>query len=102
MNHLTRQFLITGEVQGVGYRAFACRAAAGLGVTGWTRNLGDGRVEVLAQGAADPLARFEARLREGPPHGRVDDVATSARADVTEVFTEFEQRKDGAEPCTAV
>ncbi len=61
-----RRYLVRGSVQGVGYRAFAVRAANTAGVEGWTRNLDDGRVEVYA--VADPgiLSDFEGLLRRGP------------------------------------
>lgn len=61
-----RRYLISGRVQGVGFRYFAQRAARDLGVTGWARNLDDGRVEVHANGALKGLGEFEARLRKGP------------------------------------
>ena len=61
-----RRYLISGRVQGVGFRYFAERAAGELGVTGWARNLDDGRVEVHANGTARQLDDFEARLRMGP------------------------------------
>jgi acylphosphatase len=66
-----RRFLISGHVQGVGYRDFARRAAREVGVTGWARNLDDGRVEVHANGKAERLEDFEARLRQGPRFGEV-------------------------------
>jgi len=61
-----RRFLISGRVQGVGYRYFAERSAHQTGVTGWARNLDDGRVEVHANGTAAQLDDFEGRLRVGP------------------------------------
>jgi acylphosphatase len=61
-----RRFLISGRVQGVGYRNFAERSAQEAGVTGWARNLDDGRVEVHANGTSGQLEDFEARLRQGP------------------------------------
>jgi acylphosphatase len=62
-----RKYLISGRVQGVGFRYFAQRAARELGVTGWARNLDDGSVEVHANGSRKQLDDFEARLRKGPP-----------------------------------
>jgi acylphosphatase len=53
-------------VQGVGYRDFAQRAATGLGLTGYTRNLDDGRVEVYAVGSPDKLSQFASMLHSGP------------------------------------
>jgi acylphosphatase len=61
-----RRWYISGRVQGVGYRYFAQRAAAALGLSGHARNLDDGRVEVYASGPSEALAEFSARLREGP------------------------------------
>ena len=66
-----KRFLISGRVQGVGFRYFAVRAARDLGVTGWARNRSDGRVEVHANGSLSQLSDFEARLRMGPPHADV-------------------------------
>jgi len=74
------RFLMSGLVQGVGYRFFAVRAARGLGISGFARNLPDGRVEVVAQGSSDALDRFEKALRLGPPGGRVQAVETSDAA----------------------
>jgi len=68
------RYLVSGRVQGVGYRYFIARQAAGLGVAGWVRNLPDGRVEALAQGDEPALAAFEGRLWEGPPSARVTAV----------------------------
>jgi acylphosphatase len=53
-------------VQGVGYRYFVLRAADRLGVSGYARNLPDGRVEVVAEGAEEALARLEDEMRRGP------------------------------------
>jgi acylphosphatase len=75
-----RRFLISGRVQGVGYRYFAKRSAHETNVTGWARNLDDGRVEVHANGAADQLEDFEARLRQGPRFSDVRSVESSDAA----------------------
>jgi acylphosphatase len=72
-----RRFLISGRVQGVGYRYFAERSAHETGVTGWARNLDDGRVEVHANGTAERLEDFEARLRQGPHFSDVRSVESS-------------------------
>ena len=61
-----RRWLIGGRVQGVGYRYFAQRAAAERGLTGYARNLDDGRVEVYAVGPEDKLSEFAGILRQGP------------------------------------
>ncbi|MGB9667756.1 MAG: acylphosphatase [Thermosulfidibacteraceae bacterium] len=66
--------LISGKVQGVYYRANACEVAKRLGITGWVRNLPDGRVEVVAEGEEDVLKNFIAWCWEGPPLARVENV----------------------------
>ena len=70
----TRRFLVTGRVQGVGYRAFAARAARALRLSGGAANLEDGRVEVVAKGPQHALDRLEAALSEGSRFARVDHV----------------------------
>lgn len=69
-----RRFWVSGQVQGVGYRYFAVRAARELKLKGWVRNLPDGRVEAYAVGPSRLLEDFEARLRLGPPAGEVRGV----------------------------
>lgn len=69
-----RRFLISGRVQGVGYRYFAEQSAHETGVTGWARNLDDGRVEVHADGNKKQLDDFEGRLRQGPRFADVRSV----------------------------
>jgi acylphosphatase len=61
-----RRWFVGGRVQGVGYRWFAQQNASLLGLTGYARNLDDGRVEVYAAGPKDALDDFAARLRHGP------------------------------------
>ena len=61
-----RRWLVRGRVQGVGYRYFAQKVAAGLGLTGYARNLDDGRVEVYAVGLGEKLEEFAGRLHQGP------------------------------------
>jgi len=74
-----RQYLISGRVQGVGYRAFAAHAARQVNVAGWVRNLADGRVEVHAAGTRGQLDSFEGWLRKGPRFADVRSVqATEA------------------------
>ena len=67
--------LISGWVQGVGFRWFAERHAKAHGVDGWVRNLHDGRVEVFAQGDKGALDAFCESLREGPGYGQPDDLS---------------------------
>lgn len=75
---------VEGRVQGVGYRFFAARAARDLGIGGWVRNLPDGRVEALVRAdVPEALEAFLARLREGPPHSRVERVEVRSAAEDT-------------------
>ena len=69
-----RRCLVCGHVQGVFFRASTRERALTLGVTGYARNLRDGRVEVLACGPADAVAALCGWLSEGPPGARVTDV----------------------------
>jgi acylphosphatase len=75
-----RHFLVTGRVQGVFYRASTQQAAQRLGLSGWVRNLSDGRVELLACGSETALAELEKWLWQGPANARVErvDVAEAA------------------------
>jgi acylphosphatase len=68
------QAFVSGKVQGVSYRGFVLRAARDLGLTGWVRNLYDGRVEVLAEGEKTKLEALLGRLAAGPPAARVEDI----------------------------
>ena len=69
-----RRFLVSGRVQGVGFRYFTQDIARLEGLTGTVRNLPDGRVEAVAHGDGESLRRFEAALRRGPSHARVEHV----------------------------
>jgi acylphosphatase len=71
---VARRFVVSGRVQGVGFRYFTQDTARREGVTGWVRNLPDGRVEALAEGDADAVTRLERALRTGPRGARVDRV----------------------------
>jgi len=68
------RYLVSGRVQGVGYRYFVLREAERLGVAGFARNLSDGRVEVIAEGAEEVLAELESRLKSGPSFAAVAGV----------------------------
>ncbi len=70
--------VVTGRVQGVGYRASCARALAPLGVAGTVRNRPDGSVEVIVEGTAEQLAAAEAWCRQGPPYSKVVAVAVTS------------------------
>ena len=65
---------IVGRVQGVGYRVFALREAARLGLAGFVANEHDGSVRVVAEGDRSTLDALLVRLEEGPPASIVDRV----------------------------
>ncbi|MGA8028504.1 MAG: acylphosphatase [Bryobacteraceae bacterium] len=69
-----KRLLIRGDVQGVGFRFFAQRKANELGLSGWARNLDDGRVEVYAVGPPHRLNDFAAALHVGPRMASVRSV----------------------------
>src|SRR5713101_4473916 len=71
---VARKFFIKGDVQGVGFRFFAQRAAARHQVVGYVKNLDDGRVEVLAEGPAQQVEAFKHELATGPRFSAVDHV----------------------------
>jgi acylphosphatase len=80
-----RRFYVSGSVQGVGYRHFARRVAEQLGLSGYAKNLSDGRVEVLAVGSAAQMSALRAELRQGPRHALVeglDEMDAGLDADV--------------------
>jgi acylphosphatase len=68
---VARRFTISGRVQGVGFRWFTKDVADREGVTGWVRNLPDGRVEALVEGDTDAVTRVERSLRMGPRGARI-------------------------------
>ena len=77
MNDEAARWVVAGRVQGVGFRWFAVRLAQRVGVAGWVCNLADGRVEVVARGSAQALARLDEGLRTGPRLARVERVEKS-------------------------
>lgn len=85
---IARRALVTGRVQGVGFRFFAERAARETGVRGWVRNLPDGRVETVAEGEENAVAGYLEKIRRGPFGGSVDDLQVEERP--PEGFQRFE------------
>jgi acylphosphatase len=77
---VARRFVVSGRVQGVGFRWFVLDAASVENLTGWVRNRPDGDVEIVAEGEAESMERFERAIRGGPARARVDDVDTDILA----------------------
>ena len=71
---VARRYVVSGRVQGVGFRYFTQAAAVRHGVRGWVENLPDGRVAIGAEADAEALDRFERDIHCGPPGARVDRV----------------------------
>jgi len=71
---VARRVIVSGRVQGVGFRYFAHEVASREGVKGWVRNLPDGRVEAYVEGEAEAVTRVERALGQGPRSARVDAV----------------------------
>jgi acylphosphatase len=71
---MSRRFVVTGRVQGVGFRFFSEAAAQREGLSGFVRNRHDGAVEAEVEGDAEAVERFELAIRRGPPASRVDAV----------------------------
>ncbi len=72
-----RRFILSGRVQGVGFRWFVQDIASFEGLSGWVTNLPDGRVEVWAEGESDAVERLERQIRRGPGQARVERVEVS-------------------------
>jgi len=83
MDKIARHALVSGRVQGVGFRHHTKVRARELGLAGWVRNQADGRVEVWAEGEARAVEALVEWLRRGPPAARVEalDLADKVPAD---------------------
>ena len=73
-----RRVLVSGQVQGVGFRWHTVERARALGVGGWVRNLPDGRVEAWIEGPSGAVEAMLAWLADGPAHARVDGLEPHA------------------------
>jgi len=71
---IARRFIVSGRVQGVGFRYFALDAARREGLHGYVTNQDDGTVEVVAEGESESIERFERAVRRGPSRARVEQV----------------------------
>ncbi|WP_071396151.1 acylphosphatase [Bacillus tuaregi] len=80
--------IVSGKVQGVGYRYFSQMKAVQYGVTGWAKNLADDSVEIIAVGSKDQLDPFVEELRIGNPFSKITDMEIT-ESEVTENFHSF-------------
>lgn len=76
MAKICQQVFVSGKVQGVWFRQSTKEQALKQGVTGWAKNLSDGRVEILLCGEETAVAKVQSWLLEGPELARVDKVVT--------------------------
>ncbi len=85
---VARRLVIGGLVQGVGFRWFTKDAAQREGLTGWVRNLPNGRVEAFVEGEAEAVTRLERAMRQGPGGARVRTVTVDDE-DATGAYKDF-------------
>ncbi len=93
-----QHLIVEGRVQGVGFRHFVKAQADALNLFGWVRNLCDGRVEALAQGENQNLAKLVEHLSQGPVRAKVKRVE-ARKIDLQAGIKEFEIVEDGEGPC---
>ncbi len=82
------RLIIRGRVQGVGFRFFASRVANSLGLKGFVRNLGNGSVEIVAEGPKEMLEKLLSRARDGPSTAEVESAEVEWGKETKE-FTAF-------------
>lgn len=87
MANVCKRALVKGVVQGVWYRGSTQRQAQRLGITGWAKNLPDGRVEVLMCGSEAAVTELIVWLHEGSPAARVE--AVDVQTDIWQEFDNF-------------
>jgi len=85
-----KRFYVTGSVQGVGFRFFAQRAATRLGITGYVKNIPDGRVEVYAIGQPPQLEALRSELNRGPRSASISEIVEEAAEKMQEHLDRFE------------
>ncbi len=68
------RIFVLGRVQGVFYRDSTRKWASSKGLTGWVKNLPDGRVEALVEGEKEDIQALVGQMREGPPMARIDNI----------------------------
>jgi acylphosphatase len=94
---LRKHWFVSGRVQGVSFRAFTYESATDLKVTGWVRNLTDGRVEIVAEGNEKAINQLLEKVRKGPTAARVEAVK-EAKADEKEKLADHFEIRDSAPP----
>ena len=93
-----QHIIIEGLVQGVGFRFFTKTSAEKLKLTGWVRNLADGRVEAFIQGESMALDQMVEHLRRGPQRGRGEKLM-NRKIGLQDNVNDFQIVESGEEPC---
>ncbi|MEA1893622.1 MAG: acylphosphatase [Euryarchaeota archaeon] len=88
----TTHIIVTGRVQGVGFRYFTVRCANDLGLCGWVRNLPDGSVEIAIQGPSEKIEEMTGRLRQGPGAANVSGLEIEEIESGSEEMSGFAMR----------
>lgn len=83
------EIIVSGRVQGIGYRAFSMRAAENCNIKGSVKNLVDGRVKILAIGEEEAMEQFVAKLKKGPTFSLVREL-TINELDTMEDYKDFQ------------
>lgn len=92
-----KHIIISGRVQGVGFRQYVLREARKLRLNGWVRNLADGRVEVLVSLEQECESHFILALKKGPLFSKVDDLELHG-VDIKMELPTFEVKENSDEP----
>ncbi len=93
--HMVRvHVFVSGIVQRVGFRYYTARKAKALGITGFVKNLPDGRVEIVAEGSREAINKFIEEVSIGPPRSKVDGMEIFWE-DFSGEFSDFKVVKTG-------
>jgi acylphosphatase len=94
---IRKHWFVSGRVQGVSFRAFTYESATDLKLTGWVRNLTDGRVEIVVGGPEKAVIQLLEKVKKGPAAARVESVK-EAKPDENEKLADHFEIRDSATP----
>lgn len=89
MDKISKHLIISGRVQGVGFRYFTYRTAKSLEIKGWVQNLSDGTVETVISGSKKNVSNMIGKLKEGPPSADVRDIEEVEKPANTDHLEDF-------------
>jgi len=92
-NSDSKHLIISGRVQGVGFRYFTYKTAKELGIKGWVKNLRDGTVETVFTGRPEDVKKMKEKLKVGPPSSRVQNIEEMELVENTNRFNDFTIRR---------